>query len=167
MSKLNPVKWTTQRIKDMLVQIDQTGIIPRYNPFYNQDPTLFAGEINFGMTEEETLDRARVVKDIFYFAITHVQIKTDEGEVKKVKELRNYQKNLLWHLDKYRFNIVLASRQIGKCVHPFTRVEVEINKVFQVIPVFELFYKTRPKLTIFDRIIYFLLRKSYALQYQQ
>ncbi len=161
MAKLNPVKWSTQKIKELLIQIDQTGVIPRYNPFYNNDAQLFAGDINFGFTEEEFIEKSRVVEDIFYFATTHVMIKTDEGEVQKVSHLRDYQKNILHHLDAYRWNIILASRQIGKCVHPFTTITVEINNKVQDLPIFELFYQTKIKMGFFDKIIYSLLKTSH------
>jgi len=162
MSKINPVRWSTKKIKDLLVQIDQTGVIPRYNPFYNNDAQLFAGDINFGYTEEEIIDKTKVAQDIFYFATQHAQVKTDEG-IMRIKSLRNYQKNILHHLNAYRFNIILASRQIGKCVHPFTNVCVELNNKVQNLPIFEVFYQTRPKLSLFDKVMYSLLKTSYKL----
>jgi len=164
MSKINPVKWTTKKTKDLLIQIEASGSIPRYNPFFNNDSTLLAAGITFGLTEEEFLDKNRVTEDIFYFATTHARVKTDEGEVMEIKKLRNYQKNLLHHFKKFKFNVVLASRQIGKCVHPFTHVDAEINGKMKSMPVFELFFQTKPKIGLYDRIVLGLLRSSYKLQ---
>lgn len=164
MSKINPVKWTTKKVKDLLIQIEQSGSIPRYNPFFNNDSTLLAPDISFGLTEEELLDKAKVTEDIFYFATTHAKVKTDEGEVMAIKKLRNYQKNLLHHFKAHKFNVVLASRQIGKCVHPFTRIDVEMNGKQETMPVFELFYRTKPTVSFYDKIVLGLLRSSYKLQ---
>lgn len=163
MSKINPVKWTTKKIKDLLVQIEQSGSIPRYNPFFNNDSTLLAPDISFGLTEEELLDRVKVTEDIFYFATTHAKVKTDEGEVMEIKKLRNYQKNLLYHFKTHKFNVVLASRQIGKCVHPFTKVDAEINGKKETMTIFELFYQTKPKISFYDRVVRGLMRSSYKL----
>lgn len=164
MSKINPIKWTTKRIKDLMIQIEQSGSIPRYNPFFNNDSTLLAADINFGLTEEEFIDKTKVSNDVFYFATTHAKVKTDEGEVKEIKKLRNYQKNLLYHFKKHKFNVVLASRQIGKCVHPFTHVEIEMNGERSTMPIFELFYRTKPRVSLYDKTILGLLRVSYRLQ---
>lgn len=147
-----------------MIQIDQTGVIPRYNPFYNNDSTLIAADINFGLTQEEAIDKARVIEDIFYFATTHAKVKTESGEIERISNLRDYQKNLIHHFRDHKFNVVLASRQIGKCVHPFTEVTVQMNGGIVDLPVFEVYYQTLKKQSIMDKLVYACLRGAYALR---
>lgn len=166
MSRINPIKWTTKKVNELLVQINNTGVVPRYNPFHNNDSSLFSADLNFGFTEDELLDRARVMEDIFYFAKTHAFIKNaDTGEIEKIRELRPYQKNVLYHFIQHRMNVLMQSRQSGKCVHPFTQIVVmEKDKEPRKLPIFEVFYQTAPKLSLFDKIIYLILRTSYRLE---
>lgn len=165
MSRINPIKWTTKRINELLVQINNTGVVPRYNPFHNNDSSLLAADLNFGYTEDELLDRAKMMEDIFYFAKNHAYIKVAEsGEIERIKDLRPYQKNVLHHFVNHRMNVLMQSRQSGKCVHPFTRIVVEVDKRIQELPIFEVFYRTMPARKWFDGLIYFLLRTSYRLE---
>jgi ERCC4-related helicase len=52
-------------------------------------------------------------QDIVYFAEKYAVVMTDEG-IQQVK-LREYQKRM-FEISRRRFNIVLASRQMGKTV---------------------------------------------------
>jgi hypothetical protein len=68
----------------------------------------------FEYTEEEITELARCANDIVYFAEKYAVVMTDDG-VQQVK-LRDYQKQMLSDFQHNRFNIVLASRQMGKTV---------------------------------------------------
>jgi hypothetical protein len=57
---------------------------------------------------------ARCASDVVYFANNYCVAMTDYG-VKKIK-LRPYQENVLKDFQDHRFNVFLASRQIGKTV---------------------------------------------------
>jgi hypothetical protein len=106
-------------------------------PFWENDPDYKAGEIVFNYTEEEIIELSRCMKDVVYFANTHCVAMTDDG-VKKIT-LRGYQKKILGAFQKHRFNVFLASRQIGKCVSPLTKVRVKkIDGEPEEIMIYEL-----------------------------
>jgi len=106
--------WSTKQINDLMVALDQ-GYRPKVKmPFYEGKQFLKKGNIVFEYTDEEIAELARCAADINYFAERYAVVMTDEG-IQKV-ELRDYQKTMLKNFQHDRFNIVLASRQMGKTV---------------------------------------------------
>ena len=106
--------WSTKSINDLLVALDK-GYRPQVSmPFYEGKQFLKRGNIVFEYTDEEIAELARCANDIVYFAEKYAVVMTDEG-IQQVK-LRDYQKDLLKDFQSNRFNIVLASRQMGKTV---------------------------------------------------
>jgi len=83
-------------------------------PFYEGKQFLRKGNIVFEYTDEEIQELAKCASDIVYFAEKYAVVMTDEG-IRKVK-LRDYQKDMLRNFQNERFNVVLASRQMGKTV---------------------------------------------------
>ena len=108
------IVWSTNQINDLLVAIDQ-GYRPNIKlPFYEGRQFLRKGNIVFEYTDEEITELARCATDIVYFAEKYAVVMTDEG-IQQVK-LRDYQKTMFRNFQNERFNIVLASRQMGKTV---------------------------------------------------
>lgn len=106
--------WSTKQINDLMLALDQ-GYRPKVKmPFYEGKQFLKKGNIVFEYTNEEIKELARCAADINYFAEKYAVVMTDEG-IQKVK-LRDYQKDMLSNFQHKRFNIVLASRQMGKTV---------------------------------------------------
>jgi len=106
--------WSTKNVNDLILALDQ-GYRPKIKlPFYEGKQFLRKGNIVFEYTDEEIMELARCAKDINYFAEKYAVVMTDEG-IRKVK-LREYQKEMLKNFQEERFNIVLASRQMGKTV---------------------------------------------------
>ena len=106
--------WSTKSINDLLVALDK-GYRPQVSmPFYEGKQFLKRGNIVFEYTDEEISELAKCANDIVYFAEKYAVVMTDEG-VQQVK-LRDYQKKMLRDFQHNRFNIVLASRQMGKTV---------------------------------------------------
>jgi len=106
--------WSTKQINDLMVALDQ-GYRPKVKmPFYEGKQFLKKGNIVFEYTDEEIAELARCAADINYFAEKYAVVMTDEG-IQRVK-LRDYQKTMLKNFQHDRFNIVLASRQMGKTV---------------------------------------------------
>jgi hypothetical protein len=106
--------WSTKQINDLMLALDQ-GYRPKVKmPFYEGKQFLKKGNIVFEYTDEEIAELARCAADINYFAEKYAVVMTDEG-IQKVK-LRDYQKVMLKNFQHDRFNIVLASRQMGKTV---------------------------------------------------
>ena len=106
--------WSTKIINDLMVALDK-GYRPQVSmPFYEGKQFLRRGNIVFDYTDEELKEIAKCANDIVYFAETYAVVMTDNG-IQRVK-LREYQKDLLRDFQHNRFNIVLASRQMGKTV---------------------------------------------------
>ena len=106
--------WSTKIINDLMVALDK-GYRPQVSmPFYEGKQFLRRGNIVFEYTEAELDEIKKCANDIVYFAETYAVVMTDNG-IQRVK-LREYQKDLLRDFQHNRFNIVLASRQMGKTV---------------------------------------------------
>lgn len=106
--------WSTKKVNDLIVAMDQ-GYKPKIAmPFYEGRQFLRKGNIVFEYTQEEIAELAKCASDIVYFAEKYAVVMTDEG-IRRV-QLRDYQKDMLRNFQNDRFNIVLASRQMGKTV---------------------------------------------------
>ena len=106
--------WSTKKVNDLVLALDQ-GYRPKVAlPFYEGKQFLRKGNIVFEYTDEEIQELAKCASDIVYFAEKYAVVMTDEG-IRRV-ELRDYQKDMLRNFQNERFNIVLASRQMGKTV---------------------------------------------------
>ena len=106
--------WSTNKVNDLVLAMDQ-GYRPKIAlPFYESKQYLRKGNIVFEYTDEEIAELAKCANDIVYFAERYAVVMTDEG-IQQVK-LRDYQKQLLKDFQDNRFNVVLASRQMGKTV---------------------------------------------------
>jgi hypothetical protein len=113
-SSASKLVWSTKKVADLIVAMDQ-GYRPKISlPFYEGKQFLRKGNIVFEYTDEEIQELARCASDIVYFAEKYAVVMTDEG-IRKVK-LRDYQKDMLRNFQHERFNVVLASRQMGKTV---------------------------------------------------
>ena len=108
------IVWSTKQVNDLLLALDQ-GYRPKVKmPFYEGKQFLRKGNIVFEYTDDEIAELARCATDIVYFAENYAVVMTDDG-IRRVK-LREYQKRMLRNFQHERFNIVLASRQMGKTV---------------------------------------------------
>jgi hypothetical protein len=106
--------WSTKSINDLVVALDK-GYRPQVSmPFYEGKQFLRRGNIVFEYTDSEISEIAKCANDIVYFAEKYAVVMTDNGIQKVI--LREYQKQLLRDFQNNRFNIVLASRQMGKTV---------------------------------------------------
>ena len=97
-------------------QINDGVIVKRF-----QDPWL-KGEIGlrrsglvFQMSKEEQEEYIKCALDIHYFTEKYCKVKTEDGTVNNIK-LRKYQKEVLDDFVGKRFNILCASRQVGKTI---------------------------------------------------
>jgi len=147
--------WSTIKIEETLSRIEN-GLEADMSCFHEGDITLRKAYINFQYTKEEQKIIARCMKDIHYFA-SFCQVMTDDG-IRKIK-LRDYQKEILTNFahPTNRYNILLASRQIGKCQLFTTKVTIKNRKTDEIFEtsIGNLYYGTLSqirKLTIFERL---------------
>ena len=85
---------------------------PKEQTFYLGNKNLPVPETNFDWTPEMVEDLERARKSILHFSRFFYIVNLDEG--KQPIKLYTYQKRILKALVDDRFNVVLASRQIGK-----------------------------------------------------
>ena len=105
--------WTTESVNQLLLALEE-GYKPKSTPFYEGNPNLRKGNIVFNYTPEELREIKKCATDIVYFANNYCTVMTDEGLQTII--LRDYQENMLRQFQKERFNVCLASRQIGKTI---------------------------------------------------
>lgn len=97
--------------------------------------------IEIEYTPEMMTELHRCSDDIWNFMDYIKIVHPDKGLI--TFEPYQFQKNVLRNLQNHRFNIILCSRQAGKCVHSNTMVSVRNKKTgeIQEITIGELFSK--------------------------
>jgi hypothetical protein len=111
--------------------------------YYLGEETLPTPQAEFEYTPKMIKEMKKCAENITHFATNYFYITTIERG-KEVIKLYWPQKRILKALDKHRFNVILASRQIGKCVCSDTKIkirnkktkkieEIEINRFFERI----------------------------------
>lgn len=105
------VIWSTKSI-ELAYKALKDGYSLRKSPFFRGNISLRKANLNFQYTQEELEEIIKCKNDIIYFANTYCYLKTESG--KRHIVLRPYQEKLLRNYQNNRFNITLASRQIGK-----------------------------------------------------
>jgi|AntRauTorckE6833_2_1112554.scaffolds.fasta_scaffold49240_2 hypothetical protein len=152
-AKSNRVIWDAEKVEKVANAING-GAKPKHSPFYENQLSWRSANIVYQYADEEIAEIKKCKKDIVYFAETYCYLMTDKGYV-NVK-LRDYQKDMLRNYQDHRFNITLASRQIGKCLTFNTLVDVSSTKGLTTIPLYEIYFSQKEyvegKLEFFDRL---------------
>ena len=105
--------WDSKKVEQLMIALDD-GYKPKSTPFYEGNFFLRKGNIVFDYTKEEIKEIKKCATDIVYFANTYCTVMTDEGL--QTIQLRDYQENMLRQFQQERFNICVASRQVGKTI---------------------------------------------------
>jgi hypothetical protein len=148
--------WNSTKVEQLMIAIED-GYKPKSTPFYEGNTSLRKGNIVFEYTPEEIQEIKKCAKDIVYFANTHCTVMTDDG-LQRIK-LRPYQERMLRQFAAERFNVCLASRQIGKCHISSTRIMLLRDGKGIETTIGRLYFETlklQRKLTIFEKTKYFL-----------
>lgn len=113
---LKQIIWTTNLILESIEKINNGFVLPRLdNPFYDKVVGLRNSGIKFKMSEDEKSEYIKCALDIHYFSEKYCYVKGDDGQP-VIIELRDYQQEILDNFSNNRFNILMASRQVGKTV---------------------------------------------------
>lgn len=157
-------KWSTEKVNELIRQIESTGVTPNDNPFYEKDIRWRKANIDFIYTKEELLELAKCQINILHFAEKHCEVMTDSGN-RKVN-LRNYQRRIILQLKKFRMNVWLASRQIGKCVTFDTLVEIYDKNADTryTLPIFEVHYFYKKNKDFLDYVEWKLYKLLYIIK---
>jgi hypothetical protein len=147
--------WNTKMVEEAAENINNGFVLSRIqNPFYENTIGLRKAGLTFRMSAAEIDEYVKCKMDVHYFAEKYCWVKGEKGEPVKLK-LRDYQQEILDNFFNNRFNILMASRQTGKCFSFNTLCEFNINNKAIYLRVGILYYlvlsQTR-KLTFLEKI---------------
>ncbi len=137
--------WNTELINETLQKL-RYGAPIDMSCFYQRDPTLKAPNILFQLTPEEENEFNYCSENIVYFVEKYCKFLTDRG--RETVDLRDYQQDILSTLAKEKWiesiedfgpevrdYILMASRQIGKCLLFNTQITIRLKSTNRVIKI--------------------------------
>jgi len=137
--------FNTKLVNEATEKINDGVVIKRYqNPWFKGEVGIRRSNVVFSITKEEKEEYIRCAIDINYFTEKYCKVKTDDGSIGKIK-LRDYQEEILESFFNNRFNILMASRQVGKCFSYNTIITIEKNNVEYDIRIGKLYYSMLSK----------------------
>jgi len=108
--------FTSKIVDEATDKINDGIVVKRYqNPWMKSEVGIRRAGVSFRMTTEEQHEYVRCALDIHYFTEKYCKTKREDGSVGSIT-LRDYQKEILDNFVNNRFNILMASRQVGKTV---------------------------------------------------
>ena len=108
--------FSTRLVDDASDKFNDGIVIKRYqNPWLKSEVGLRRAGVSFRMSPEEQAEYIKCALDVHYFTETYCKVKTEDGSINNIK-LREYQKEILDNFVNSRFNILMASRQVGKTI---------------------------------------------------
>ena len=108
--------FTTKLVDEATDKINDGIVIKRYqNPWLKSEVGLRRAGVTFKMTPDEQQEYVRCALDVHYFVEKYCKVKREDGSVGNIF-LRDYQKEILDNFVNSRFNILMASRQVGKTI---------------------------------------------------
>ena len=108
--------FTTFLVDDATDKINDGVVVKRYqNPWLKSEVGLRRAGVTFKMTPAEQQEYVRCALDVHYFTEQYCKVKTDDGSIGNIR-LRDYQKDMMDNFVNNRFNILMASRQVGKTI---------------------------------------------------
>ena len=155
--------FTTKFVDEATEKINDGIVIKRFqNPWLKSEVGLRRAGVSFKMSPEEQQEYVKCALDIHYFTEKYCKVKREDGSIGDI-QLRDYQKEILDNFVNSRFNILMASRQVGKCNVLTTKVlclliddfgnEKEVN-----IPMYKLLHILNPNKNTYDYIKFGIYR---------
>ena len=147
--------FTTKLVDDATNKINDGIVVKRYqNPWLKNEVGLRRSGVTFKMTKEEQEEYIKCAIDVHHFVETYCKVKREDGSVGNIL-LRDYQKEILDNFVNSRFNILMASRQVGKCNQLITKVLCEIINDDGVaeevnMPMYRLLFLFKTDKTVYD-----------------
>jgi hypothetical protein len=132
--------FTTKLVDEATDKINDGIVLKRYqNPWLKGEVGIKRSGISFRMTAEEQQEYIRCALDIHHFTEKYCKTKREDGSVGPIK-LRDYQEEILDNFVNNRFNILMASRQVGKCFSFNTLCSFERDNIIYDIRIGKLYY---------------------------
>ena len=108
--------FTTKLVDEATDKINDGIVLKRYqNPWLKGEVGIKRSGISFRMSAEEQQEYIRCALDIHHFTEKYCKTKREDGSIGAIT-LRDYQEEILDNFVGNRFNILMASRQVGKTV---------------------------------------------------
>lgn len=108
--------FTTKIVDEATEQINDGVQLKKFqNPWLKSEVGLKRSGVVFRLSAEEQQEYIRCAVDIHYFTEKYCKTKREDGSVGSI-QLRDYQSEILDNFINNRFNILMASRQVGKTV---------------------------------------------------
>jgi hypothetical protein len=111
---------------------------------YMGNPNLPTASATFEYTPEMVAEIAKCRDSLLYFGANYFYI-IDPDEGKKIIPLFDYQTRLLKAFEEFKQNIVLSSRQSGKCFSENTLIKVRNKKTGEIEEIDALSFYNRVK----------------------
>lgn len=108
--------FTTRLVDEATDKINDGIVIKRFqNPWLKSEVGLRRAGVSFRMSPEEQEEYIKCALNVDYFTEKYCKVKTEDGSIDHI-QLRDYQEEILENFVKNRFNILMASRQVGKTI---------------------------------------------------
>jgi len=108
--------FTTKLVNESTDKLNDGVVLKKYqNPWLKSEIGIRRSGVTFKMTPEEQEEYVKCALDVHYFTEKYCKVKTEDGSINNIK-LRDYQKEILDNFVNNRFNILMASRQVGKTI---------------------------------------------------
>lgn len=134
------VVWTSKLVEEKIDLLNMGEILKNIdNPFHEKVVGLRKSGLSFRMSQNEINEYIKCKTDLHYFAENYCWVKGEKGEPVKIK-LRDYQEEILDNFFKNRFNILMSSRQSGKCLYFNTIIYIENNNQRYFTRIGSLYY---------------------------
>lgn len=148
--------WTTEKVKEAEKKLDDGYILKGYEiPFFEKKPGLRKAGISFSFSDFELEEYLKCKLDITYFIENYCFVKSEDGLYHKMS-LRDYQYDIVDLFKNNKMNILMASRQVGKCMEFNTPLYIYNKrlKVYRRLKFFQVLFKYKRNKTIYDYIKY-------------
>jgi len=161
--------FTSKLVDEATDKINDGIVVKRYqNPWLKGEVGLRRSGVSFRMSPEEQQEYIKCALDVHYFTEKYCKVKTEDGSVGSIR-LREYQKEILDNFVNSRFNILMASRQTGKCnyltvsiLHQY--LDKNNNIIEEEIPFFKFLFRYKIKKNIYDYIKYSIYSMIYIFE---
>lgn len=166
-AKERQMVFTTRLVDEATNKINDGIVIKRFqNPWLKGEVGLRRSGVSFNMSPEEIEEYIKCATDVHYFTEKYCKVKTEDGSIGSIK-LRDYQKEILDNFVTNRFNILMASRQVGKCFSFNTIISIERDGIQYDIRFGKLYYlmiSKERKLTFLEKLKIKLYDYLYRLE---
>jgi len=113
--------WNSEKVNSIIHKVEVEGMDIRgmqNSPFKENDILLKRANLPFEYTKDEWEEMQKCKMDPMYFALNHAFIRTPKGDmvIREAGGLRDFQEQIIKNTHNNKFNILMASRQIGKTV---------------------------------------------------